>query len=135
MEFGKGDDEMTRTPDEIKKGLSVCMGYTEGCAICPYYHDKECQRDIKTDALSYIQQLEAQNAELLEKVEQLQAERDAAVADMRQASIYLCCACKKYHHAVCGVSNHYCEEIGERPDFTGAMSCGMFEWRGVQKEE
>lgn len=116
---------MNRTPDEIKKGLECCQDY-QSCTKydqtqCPYYDVKECVDTLLSDALALIQQLEA--------------ERDAAVADMRQASIYLCCACKKYHHAVRGVSNHYCEVIGERSDFTGAISCGMFEWRGARKAE
>lgn len=49
---------MMKTPDDIKKGLSVCMGYVECCAICPYYSDNECQRVLKTDALAHIHQLE-----------------------------------------------------------------------------
>ena len=111
-----------KSADEIKKGLECCSKSTcEPC--CPYGNAENCNFAIYLleDVLAYIRQLEA--------------ERAAAVTDMRQASIYLCCACKKYHHAVRGVSHHYCEVIGEREDFTGAISCGMFEWRGVQKEE
>lgn len=111
---------MNKTPDEIKKGLECCTSRDCGGSKCPYFNEKSCNAAKSADALALIRQLEA--------------ERDAAVADMRQASIHLCCACKKYHHAVRGVSHHYCEVIGEREDFTGAISCGMFEWRGVQKE-
>ena len=108
--------------EKIILGLEHCA--EDGCKGCPYVDDCNAADGfsvLAADALAYIRQLEA--------------ERAAAVTDMRQASIYLCCACKKYHHAVRGVSHHYCEVIGEREDFTGAISCGMFEWRGVQKEE
>lgn len=99
-----------KMPDEIKKGLSVCMGYAECCAICPYYHDKECQRDIKTDALAYIQQLEA--------------ERDALRDGLKvELGCYVC--------------KHYVDDPDY--DSNECMSCGKnrcnFEWRGVQKEE
>lgn len=126
-----------KTPDEIKKGLETCSA--DEChgqhTDCPYHPDLMCIRNICADALALIQQLQAENAEKDERIQQLEAERDAAVEDMKQAAIYLCCACKKYHHAVRGVSQHYCEVTGEREDFSGAISCGMFEWRGVQKEE
>ena len=128
-----------KSPDEIKKGLECCMDYqncTEGeDPQCPYYDAQRCMEALLADALAFIQQLQAENAEKDARIKQLEAERDAAVEDMKQAAIYLCCACKKYHPAVRGVSHHYCEVIGERDDFTGAISCGMFEWRGVQKEE
>lgn len=120
---------MPKTPDEIKEAMLHCSPVSCRSTGCPYKADTPkyegdmpvCRMKLWHDMRHLIQQLES--------------ERDAAVADMRQASIYLCCACKKYHHAVRGVSHHYCEVIGERPDFTGAISCGMFEWRGVQKED
>lgn len=112
---------MMKKPDEIKKGLECCL--FGQCGSCPYSEEYGCycSEYLRDDIREYHNQLEA--------------ERDAAVEDMKQAAIYLCCACKKYHPAVRGVSHHYCEVIGERDDFTGAISCGMFEWRGVQKEE
>jgi hypothetical protein len=75
------------TPDEIKKGLECCSGRDNACDGCPYAKG-ECGlfSKVATDALVLIQQLEATNAELLTKVEQLEAkchqlerERDAAV--------------------------------------------------------
>lgn len=116
---------------------------TKGCYsdyhICAVTLDKEKAERLHNEQLegllTHMNQLRDAAArralQMEERVHQLEAERDAAVADLRQASIYLCCACKKYHPAVRGVSHHYCEEIGERDDFTGAISCGMFEWRGV----
>lgn len=150
-----------KTPDEIKKGLECCI--TDNCNECPYrplYDVWGCKLARAQDALALIQQLEAENTRKHEKIiqlynslesvqkiiqaivedskkkfQKLEAERDAAIEDMKQTAIYLCCACKNYHHAVRGVSHHWCEVFGKRDDFTGAMSCGMFKWRGVQKEE
>ena len=50
-----------KTPDEIKKGLECCDAYND-CQQCPY--DKAdgswaCTVERNTDALAYIQQLEA----------------------------------------------------------------------------
>ena len=62
-------DSKKRTPDEIKKGLEC-----NDCKSCPYSEynnndgDYRCG-EVEGDALSYIQQLEADNA-------QLKAERD-----------------------------------------------------------
>lgn len=67
---------MMKTPDEIKKGLEICI-YDEGrdkCVRCPYF-DGACGNDlnaVEKDALALIQQLESENAELIKKVEQLQ---------------------------------------------------------------
>jgi hypothetical protein len=60
-----------RTPEEIKRGLECCTDVCdEGCNACVYdrpynRRDKLCLVQLKVDALSLIQQLEA--------------ERDAAV--------------------------------------------------------
>lgn len=50
---------MTKTPDEIKKGLECCH---EMCSRgnCPYREDPECTISARKDALALIQQLEAQ---------------------------------------------------------------------------
>ena len=83
---------MSKTPDEIKKGLETCSTKDAECENCPYY-DEKCTYDITSDSLAYIQQLErdknwlsenyelireenerleAQNTELLEKIKQLE---------------------------------------------------------------
>lgn len=90
---------MSKTPEEIKKGLECCRTPVK-CECCPY--QQECDLPfgdlVMADAFSLIQRLErdkawasenydlireenkrleAQNAELLEKVKQLERERDA----------------------------------------------------------
>ena len=54
-----------RTPEEIKKGLNHCSEKAGGktkCSECVYFKDGRgwCSTTITRDALSYIQQLEAQ---------------------------------------------------------------------------
>lgn len=105
-----------KTPDVIKKGLRWCGGIQQvikGCGGgCPYYmpEDNGCkQEDMHADALAYIQQLEA--------------ERDAMMKEIRGR----CSACK-----------HFDKECYEPP----CNSCKVldgdeanWQWRGVQKEE
>lgn len=104
---------MTRTPDEIKKGLECCTSRDCGGSKCPYFNEKSCNAVKSADALSYIQQLEE--------------ERDAAVADLRYAVSHphtagVCYACK--HHDDC-----------QFQDDCDIMDNNHWEWRGVQKEE
>lgn len=78
--------------------------------------------ELLKDSLALIQQLEVQNAELLKKVEQLQAERDAAVGRLKQ--IRDCERCKNYPIPMQNI-----------PCLTCTQSNNSFEWRGVTKEE
>ena len=48
-----------RTPEEIKKGLECCAEYGNCSEGCPYNPIKDCGHDLYSDALAYIQQLEA----------------------------------------------------------------------------
>ena len=51
-----------KTPEEIKNGLECCadlQGYDADCLNCPYNGEQWCGDKSKTDALAYIQQLEA----------------------------------------------------------------------------
>ena len=71
-----------RTPEEIKRCLEECIEGT--CSECPY--EKECDEHIAmggdmipanvvlTDILAYIQQLEREQSELLQKNQQLEFE-------------------------------------------------------------
>lgn len=65
-----------------------------------------------------ILELEKENTELLEKVEHLQAERDAAVKSLRGR----CFECKHNKTSVCLI----CSKDKELK---------YWQWRGVQKEE
>ena len=64
---------MTRTPDEIKKGLECCS--EDGCKSCPY--EQDCYTTdgfsaLAADALDLIQQLQDDNAEKDKSMQQLE---------------------------------------------------------------
>ena len=62
---------MTKTPDEIKKGLDCCWSHrakdgSAHCYECPYLknHDKyyqQCKERMMVDVIAYIHQLEDRN--------------------------------------------------------------------------
>lgn len=59
---------MMKTPEEIKRALECCAA-DEPCGGCPYLPEVDmCIGMIARDALSYIQQLENQVADLGKKV-------------------------------------------------------------------
>ena len=114
-----------RSPDEIKKGLELC--YEDiNCSECPYVDD--CFGDDETpfgvvmpDALALIQQLQAQNAEKDARIQQLEAERDAAVSFLKGQ----CHACK---FSDCSFAEEPCAScFADRRE--------KWQWRGVTKEE
>ena len=71
----------------------------------------------------------------LEAIEQLIAERDAAVKDMYEAQSIVCLICKNHYQPDPAVKKYGCKEFGEFYPEEGAIVCGKFEWRGVQKED
>ncbi|MBQ8508068.1 MAG: DUF551 domain-containing protein [Clostridia bacterium] len=75
-----------KTPEEIKRGLLQCSEDEDGCNCegCPYDMGEftcKCIPVSQKDALTLIQQLENHIGELTEMVQQLERERDAAVAE------------------------------------------------------
>lgn len=57
-----------KTSEEIKKALERC-GYSGSCKPCAYFdEDGKCIGRLKIDALTYIQQLENQIADIGKKV-------------------------------------------------------------------
>lgn len=126
---------MTKTPDEIKKGLECCcdlMGVM--CPYCPYAEDGDasetCKEEMADDALALIQKLEARahqldllNVGLLVEKAQLEAERDAAVKMLKDE--IGCKSCAKYTGTEEYVST----------DCLDCLNDCNWEWRGVQKEE
>lgn len=117
---------MTRTPDEIKKGLEE--------EIPVHYHiDGEPRLTprllmdmqwLHKDALALIQQLQAENTEKDARIQQLEAERDAAVADIKQMVL------DPYEPCFCD----YCKLTEEECARSKCKGRSAFEWRGVQKD-
>lgn len=48
-----------KTPDEIKEAAEICKK-DWFCTECPYYREGDCVMNLLTDALAYIEQLEAE---------------------------------------------------------------------------
>ena len=125
---------MTKTPDEIKKGLECCVDGNLVCAgNCVFDDDvklgyPDCVKLLMTNALALIQQKEQENAEQAEKirvlearVRQLEAERDAAVAGLKS-------------NCTCPECKYFSDEIQD-PCRGCKPNDSKFEWRGVQKED
>jgi len=73
-----------RTPEEIKKGLELCIGNSDlsedYCEKCPYIPDASCRDTLEIDALAYIQQLEAAQPKWISVEERLpEPEKDVLV--------------------------------------------------------
>lgn len=105
-----------KTPDEIKKALEYCWKNRSDigvsvCNECPYLGKRtgQCKVELGLDALAYIQQLEA--------------ERDAAVSEL----VGTCQVCRWEETTKCA-SCHFCEYAWNAHE-------SNWEWRGVQKEE
>ena len=112
---------MMRTPDDIKVGLECKVN----CLECPYDYE-DCGWEVDADALAYIKQLEA--------------ERDAAVKDIRLAFTMHLGACNTCLHfedrLVCDAANicALCEDkecVCNNCD----NDCSNWQWRGMQKED
>ena len=145
---------MTRTPDEIKKGLECCSNVNFVCnEECPYYKSlsegEDCCLKKNADALALIQQLQDDNAQLNrcienmtdklnamnDEVAKLPAERDAAVCELEvvaekveQVDAYI----DDYIHAHVDYSTYL-----DARDMVDSIVNWEYEseWRGVQKEE
>ena len=130
-----------KKPEEIKRGMKQDCGECDEENFCPYIGIAGCIGILHKDALALIQRLErdknwasenydlireenkrleAQNAELLEKIKQLERERDAAVNDLSAG--YRCGSCTRY--------------FGNGGECPGGSLCilGGFEWRGPCEE-
>lgn len=116
-----------RTPEEIKKGLAHCATEGSSCKGCAFCAD--CDVDIyaiERYAIAYIQQLEdgikllrAYNKGTLQKIVQLERERNAAVKAVGK----LADNCDR------SIACEYCEFRDYQ-----CITC-EFKWRGVQEVE
>lgn len=140
-----------KTADEIKEAMLHCSPVSCRSTGCPYKADTPkyegdmpvCRMKLWHDMRHLIQQLEADKQQLEgllahmnqlrdaaagralkmeERVHQLEAERDAAVGDLKGYILKprkVCSLCKNRNKPICNM----CE------------GCDVFEWRGVQKED
>ena len=106
---------MSKTVEDIKKGLEACSGKADRCMECPYPIGFDCFSHPMKDAIAYIQQL-------VSRLAQVELERDAAVEALDE--IRQCKFCK-----------HYAKNLWLEP----CLSCDLlkktnYEWRGVCAE-
>ena len=64
-----------RPPDEIMLGLECCLSMQESCGHCPYRATPstrvgKCKELLGEDAQKLAQQLDAENVELMERLEE-----------------------------------------------------------------
>lgn len=109
--------EKDNSMQQLERSLSFARNLADGLKAATVKQEQELYVSVERN-----RQLEAQNAELLEKVEQLQTERDAAVNDLK--CNWKCASCK-----------NFTKPVSKCPHF---HECGLayihWEWRGVQKE-
>jgi hypothetical protein len=110
-----------KTPDEIKKGLRVCVNDACGCSEkCPYFNSSsngvDCASVMHTDAITYIHQLESRLA-------QVERERDAAAKDLYAHD--KCLVCKQELFGDGSYIQNACFDCVKRCNF---------KWRGVCAE-
>ena len=58
---GRDINVITKTPEEIKRGLAACMT-DGGCTVCPYHSmvsGAKCIPAMSSDAFAYVQELES----------------------------------------------------------------------------
>ena len=138
-----------KSVDEIKKGLKEHA--EDCCSACPYWDDcnaEDAMVQLAADALALIQQLESKfecstmtidglTATLLKCnaiIEQLQAERDALLNDLREADMIECEHCKHYR-----INDPECScECGTCINPCPCNECyhnNLWAWRGITKED
>lgn len=111
---GKDIHVLSKTPDEIKKGLTNCGSYDVGTCkgICPYNASNAgCVGELIRDALAYIQQLEAER-------DKYKRERDVAIEQLKEFDCATCKHCNLEHIA------SICRKC---------KVASKWEWRGVKE--
>ena len=73
-----------KTPEEIKKGLEICIA-DENCRGCPY-DNGNCDMQLERDTLTYIQKLEAQQPRWISVGERLPEDGQKIIAAFRGSS-------------------------------------------------
>lgn len=130
------------TMDEIVRALRCCE--RENCgdsSQCPLYSDSDCITHLSGPTADLIEKLTAENADLLKELEwqgmiialaqrkqaEAEAERDAAIADLKISSG--CTSCK-YHCS----DTIFCRDCNKKQNCK-CMSCSLglpnWEWRGL----
>lgn len=131
------------TDEEIIRALRVCSRRTDAqtCAKCPLFDSEDCMGDMMVGAADLIERLTSENADLCKEIEwkdmvialtkreqeKAEAERDAAIADLKISSG--CTSCK-YHCS----DTIFCRDCNKKQNCK-CMSCSLglpnWEWHGL----
>ena len=107
---------------EIVQALRVCSRRTDAqtCAKCPLFDSEDCMGDMMVGAADLIERLTAENAKA-------EAERDAAIADLKITAGCASCEYKCYSRSTC------CDCTKKQN--CKCMSCHLdrvnWQWRGL----
>lgn len=133
-----------RTPEEIKQGLGYCCPKWESgrwvtCRDeCPFRNEHAfCKNVLMACTLALLCRLEFERDELLQKNQQLERERDAAVAQLKEvdvSSYFECAHCK--HEELCDSPVWPCNDCDNEECPCHTCSEGSnWQWRGPQEVE
>ena len=115
------------TNEEIVQALRCCK-FGEPCDRCPVVRDQNCVDVMHKCAADLIERLTAENAALREKQAEVEAERDAALADIADARSCKTCkyACDTRDCSSCKSKTCKCRECH--------LDKNAWEWRGAPEE-
>ena len=128
------------------KGLECCTNLSRSCVECPYKMIRypKCREELMQDSRDFVRRLKdavdqfemvapspgavedmaRENTELLQKIKQLELERDAAISDMGTLA--------EHRLNPCDVCKHL--EPCDKPCERALKMDECFEWRGVCDE-
>ena len=127
------------TYEEISEGLECCKIVGRVCTKCPYEKERfpHCvvklkaemdEREMGASSPGAVEDMARENTELLQKIKQLEQERDAMIESLRKSKA--CCVCANRNTRNPNKNTY---------DITAKCIrcvCGesQFEWRGVCEE-
>lgn len=130
------------TDKGIIQALRICATHEDkGCGLCPQRKYVRCTERLADEAITMIERLTAENADLRKEIEwkdmvialaqkeqaKAEAERDAAIADLKISSG---CASCKYHCS----DTTFCCDCNKKQNCK-CMSCSLgltnWKWRGL----
>lgn len=129
---------MPKTPDEIKKGLDFCARATcgEKNADCPYEcGNSMCIGHLQADALAYIQQLQADNAQQARCIENMTDMLNAAHDEAAKLQVERDALMNYLHSMGCETCLYDDYDGSEPPCINCTATCDLWQFQGVQKEE
>ena len=125
------------TLGRLKKSLAACAAdecHGE-CKDCAFSGNTLCLQMLAAEALKVIENAEKMSAWKSRIIEVIRAERDAAIADLKDAEIASCdCLhCKHYKTDIDGCEAD-CDACAKECKCKGCIYNALWEWRGVRED-